>query len=133
MVAIWDTWCPWCRKFIADMVKIHEAYKDEMVVIALSDEPEETVAAPFWGNHRNTAAGVPPNIPAVKFNYYVAVDTQARMKKAMGVTGVPHVFIIEPEDGCVVWEGYPYDIGYELTLEKIDKILAVGREAKKAK
>jgi thiol-disulfide isomerase/thioredoxin len=130
LLCIWDSWCPWCRKFNEDMVKLHDKYQGEMVVIGISDEPESVVGAKFWADSRDLKAGIPPSIPATTFNYYVGIDTQARLKKEMGVTGVPHVVIIEPEEGCVVWEGYPYDTGYELTMEKVDKILAVKRAAK---
>ena len=146
LLCIWDSWCPWCRKFNEDMVKLHDKYKDELVVIGISDEDESVVGAKFWSDSRDLKAGIPPSIPATKFNYYVGIDkrdpveptddeakpkTRPHMKTEMEVTGVPHVLIIEPEEGCVVWEGYPYDIGYELTTEKIDKILAAGRAAKK--
>ncbi len=148
LLCIWDSWCPWCRKFNEDMVKLHDKYKDEMVVIGISDESESVLTAKLWADSRDLKSGVPPSIPATKFNYYVGIDkrdpiepesgaaadptrTRPHMKTEMGVTGVPHVIIIEPDEGCVVWEGYPYDTGYELTMEKIDKILAVGRAAKK--
>ncbi len=49
----------------------------------------------------------------------------------IGVWGVPHAILLEPE-GYVVWEGFPLQKGYELTEELVDKILAVGR-AQKAK
>jgi hypothetical protein len=58
-----------------------------------------------------------------KIEYSVAIDTQARMKTALGVVGIPHVIILEPQGG-VVWEGFPLLAGHELTLETVARILA---------
>jgi hypothetical protein len=44
------------------------------------------------------------------------------MKTALGVTGIPHAIILEPE-GYVVWEGYPLLEGHELTTEIVERIL----------
>jgi len=67
-----------------------------------------------------------------KIEYFVAVDTKKRMKDELGVWGIPHVIIIEPE-GYVIWEGFPLQERYELTEEIIEKILAIGRKLKAAK
>ena len=48
------------------------------------------------------------------------------MKDKLGVYGIPHVIIVEP-NGYVVWEGFPLLEDYELTEEVVEKILSVGR------
>jgi len=53
------------------------------------------------------------------------------MYDKLGVWGIPHAVVIEPEDRVIVWEGFPLQEGYELTEEKINKILEVGRKNKK--
>jgi len=93
----------------------HEKYKKELVVIGISDEKEQIVK----------------NFEKPKIEYNVAIDTQARMKEDLAVTGIPHVIIVEPS-GYVVWEGFPLLKGYELTEEVVEKILTVGRNAKKS-
>ncbi len=118
LLEIWNTWCPPCRRSLALLNGFHERYGDELVVIGLCDE---SVAAVKECMQR-------PNCGIEFFN---AVDTQARTKKALGVVGVPHTIVIEP-GGYVVWEGFPLQKGYELTDDIIEKILAVGRaQAKK--
>jgi hypothetical protein len=52
------------------------------------------------------------------------------MKDRLGVWGIPHVILLEP-DGYVIWEGFPLQPGYELTEEIIEKVLAVGRKLRK--
>jgi len=111
LVEFWATWCPPCRKSIHLLNRLHARFAGELAVIGLSDQPAEAVRA----------------LEEPKIKYYSAVDTKARMKEALGVFGIPHVIVIEP-GGYVVWEGFPLLEGYELTEEKIEKILAVGRK-----
>jgi peroxiredoxin len=96
------------------MNTFHQKYKDRLVVIGVSDEPAKQVKA-F-------------EQPAV--HYYSAIDTQARMKKAYGVRGIPHVVIIDPK-GIVRWEGYPFLSGHELTEEVVGDLLDEYVPAKK--
>ena len=110
LVEFWATWCPPCRRSIHLLNRLHARFADELVVIGISDEPAEAVRA----------------LEEPQIHYYSAVDTQARMKEALGVFGIPHVILIEP-GGYVVWEGFPLLEGYELTEAKVEKILAVGR------
>jgi hypothetical protein len=49
------------------------------------------------------------------------------MKNDLGVFGIPHCIIIEP-DGYVVWEGFPLLKGHELTEEVVEKILEAGKK-----
>jgi cytochrome c biogenesis protein CcmG, thiol:disulfide interchange protein DsbE len=103
LINFWATWCPPCNGFISQLNDFHKKFGDKLVVIGLSDESESTV-------RHLTSPGI---------QYYSAIDTQARMKNAVGVTGVPHVLVIDPH-GIVRWEGYPFVSGYNLD----EKILA---------
>ena len=115
LLEFWNTWCPPCRRSLAKLNKIQEKFGDELTVIALTDEPESKIKE-MVKKYKNV------EYPKTA----LAVDTKT--KEAFGVRGVPHVVIIEPEQGGVVWEGFPFLDGYELTDEKIEKILAVGRK-----
>lgn len=112
LIEFWGTYCPPCRKMIPVLNKWHNKYKDDLAIIAISHESVETVQE--FKKH--------------KINYYSAVDTQARTKTKLNVTGVPHVIIIEPEYGCIVWEGFPLLDGFELTDKTIKKILSVRKK-----
>ena len=57
-----------------------------------------------------------------KIEYFSAIDTQARTKKAVKVEGIPHVMIIDPK-GLVRWEGFPLLEGYELSEKVVGEIL----------
>ncbi len=118
LIEFWATWCGPCRRSIPLLNRLHEKYGQELAVIGVSDETEEDV--------RNMAQNS-PDVPEIQ--YYSAVDTQARMKEEVGVFGIPHAMILEP-DGYVVWEGFPLLDGHELTEEIVEKILQVGRKLK---
>lgn len=110
LIEFWATWCSQCKKSVPLLNRLHQRFRDELVVIGISDEPAEKVSA----MHK----------PVIE--YYQAIDTQARMKNALAVKGIPHIIIVEP-GGAVVWEGFPLLEGYELTETIVEKILAVGR------
>lgn len=74
--------------------------------------------------------GLVGKVSGKDLKFPVGIDLQKRTAKAMGVFGIPHAVIIEPQFGCVVWEGMPNQPGHELTDEIIEKILAVGRKLK---
>jgi cytochrome c biogenesis protein CcmG, thiol:disulfide interchange protein DsbE len=116
LIEFWATWCPPCRRSIPLLNKFHKKYGDELVVIGISEESEADVR----------------KLKTPKVEYFSAIDTEMRMKKELGVFGIPHVIILEP-GGFVIWEGFPLLKDYELTEKIIDKILAVGRKLKAAK
>lgn len=117
LIELWNTWCPHCDRSVPQFNKWHAKYKDELAIIFLCDESEAAVKAA-----KNKA----------KRDFYFAIDTQKRMRKALNVLGVPHAILIEP-NGYVIWEGFPHLKGYELTEKTIQQALAVGRKLKAAK
>ena len=110
LVEYWATWCPPCRRSIPVLNEIHRRFQDRLIVVGISDEPRENVLA----------------LEEPKIQYHLAIDTQARMKKALSVVGIPHAIVIEP-GGHVVWEGFPLLEGHELTVEVIERILSAER------
>ena len=111
LIQFWATWCGPCRRSIPLLNGFHKKYGKELVVVGVSEEAEEDVR----------------KMEKPKIEYYVAVDTQKRMKDELGVFGIPHVIIVEP-DGYVIWEGFPLQEHYELSEAVIEKILEVGRK-----
>jgi len=116
MIEFWATWCGACKRAVPKMNGFQKKFADEMVIIGVSDEDEETVR---------------DFIKAKGIKHPMAIDTQARMKDELGIYGIPHIIILEP-GGFVIWEGFPLLPGYELTDEIIEKILEIGRKQKAA-
>jgi thiol-disulfide isomerase/thioredoxin len=115
LIDFWATWCGPCRKAIPELNAFHKKFGDKLVVIGLSDEPEAKVKA----------------MTNPKIEYFSAIDTQKRMKSAVGVRGIPHVLILDPQ-GVVRWEGFPFLDGYELSEKVIQDILAKPTQAQTA-
>ena len=107
LIDFWATWCGPCRKAIPELNALHKKFSDKLVVIGLSDEPEAKVKG----------------MTTPQMDYAVAIDTKARTKRAVGVTGIPHVLLIDPQ-GIVRWEGFPLLNGFELTEQVVADILA---------
>jgi cytochrome c biogenesis protein CcmG/thiol:disulfide interchange protein DsbE len=110
LIEFWATWCSQCRRAAPKLNELHKKYGKEMVIIGISDETEEVVR----------------KLKEPVMDFHIAIDTQARMKEKIGVFGIPHAIIVEP-DGYVVWEGFPLLKGHELTEQVIEKILDVGK------
>ena len=103
----WATWCPPCRKAIPELNDFQKQFAGKLVVIGISDETEAAVR----------------KMTDPKIDYSIAIDTQARTKKIVGVTGIPHVLLIDPQ-GYVRWEGFPFLDGYELNAKVVADIIA---------
>ena len=106
LIDFWATWCGPCRKAIPELNAIHKKFGDKLVVIGLSDEKEDAVR----------------KMTEPKMDYFVAIDTKARMKKAVEVKGIPHVIIMDPQ-GIVRWEGFPLLEGFELTEQAVADVV----------
>jgi len=106
LVDFWATWCGPCKRAIPELNAFSKKFADNLIVIGISDEPVETVN----------------QLKDVKIEYYSAVDTRARVKNKLKVTGIPHCILIDPK-GIVRWEGFPSLDGAPLNEEVISNLL----------
>lgn len=106
LIDFWATWCGPCRKAIPELNEIHKQFKDDLVVIGISQESAEKVKA----------------MKEPKIDYFYGIDPQNTMSKELDIQGIPHVILIDPK-GIVRWEGYPLLQGHELTPEVVKALI----------
>ena len=111
IVDFWATWCPPCRATIPDLNKLASKFKDDVVVIGISNEKPAVVQS---------------FMQKTQMKYNVGIDTKSKSSEAIGVEGIPHVLVISA-DGVVRWQGFPLDDKDPLTEEVVAKIVAVSK------
>ncbi len=104
LIDFWATWCGPCLKAIPELNSLAKGFPNDVVVLGISSESEATVRG----------------LKEAKIEYYSAVDTKGRTKKSVGVSGIPHVVLVDPS-GTVCWQGFPFENGFELTAEVIQE------------
>jgi thiol-disulfide isomerase/thioredoxin len=116
ILEFWNTWCPPCLQSLSKLTKLQTKFKNDIIVIALTDDTEEKIL--------ELEKKYKTKLP----DCYIGSSPQATTKNAFGVRGVPHAVIIEPEHGCVIWEGFPLQKGYELTEKIIERMIKISKQ-----
>jgi thiol-disulfide isomerase/thioredoxin len=107
LVDFWATWCGPCRESIPHLNELSAKFKDNLVVIGLSKEPEQKIRA----------------MTNPKIDYTIASDTQGRTSHTVEVQGIPHTMLIDPM-GIVRFEGMPHYLdekGLAMLIAKYSK------------
>jgi len=107
LIDFWATWCGPCRRTIPELNSFQAKFKDDLVVIGVSDETPDVLKA-FMAK--------------TEMDYAVATDPDATMKHAIHVTGIPHVLIIST-DGIVRWQGFPLSQQEPLTEAIVKQVI----------
>jgi thiol-disulfide isomerase/thioredoxin len=106
LIDFWATWCAQCRAAIPMLNDFQRKFGSRMIIVGLTDEPGDVVK----------------KMSGTQMEYYVATDSLGRTKKAMEISGIPHMVIVDPQ-GIVRWEGFPFLPGYELTDKVVVDII----------
>lgn len=110
VISFWATWCKPCKKELNTIAEVYEDWQDETGVklIAVSIDDSRSLSK------------VKPYVNASGWEYEILLDTNKELSRALGVTSVPHTFLIDGK-GNIVWEHRGYIDGDENELlEKIE-------------
>lgn len=107
LINFWATWSEPSRAMIPKLNAWQEKFKDDLVVISISDE---------------SAAKIRDYAKVVPMDYANAVDSKGRMKAPLALQGIPHVLIIDTE-GVVRWQGFPFSSNDRLSEDLIERLM----------
>lgn len=89
IIDFWATWCPPCRKGIPDLVEIQKEYKDDVVIIGISLDQQ------------NTIKDLDPFIKTYNINYPVVIGNQQVVMDYGNIQAIPTSFIIDQSGNIV--------------------------------
>lgn len=112
VISFWATWCKPCVK---ELNTIAEEYEDWV------DETGVKIIAVSIDDSRNMSK-VKPKVNAEMWEYEIYCDPNRDFARAMGVSSVPHTFLLNANKE-IVWQHKGYVDGDEIELyEKIEEL-----------
>lgn len=107
IISFWATWCKPCKKELNNIAEVYEDWQDEtgvkLVAISIDDTRSMAKVAPF--------------VNASDWQYEIYLDPNSDLKRAMGVSTVPHTFLLNGKND-IVWQHKGYVDGDEMELFK---------------
>ena len=112
VISFWATWCKPCKKELNNIAEVYENWQDETGVKLIAISIDDT----------RSMSKVAPYVNSSDWDYEVYLDPNGDMKRAMGVSTVPHTFLLNDKNE-IIWQHRGYVEGDEdELLEKIEKI-----------
>ena len=107
IISFWALWCKSCIKELEAISEVYEDWQDEtnVKIIAISIDDSRSMSK------------VNPYVNASDWDYEVYLDTNSDLKRAMGVSTVPHTFLLNAKKE-IVWQHKGYIDGDENELYK---------------
>lgn len=113
VISFWATWCKPCVK---ELNTIAEEYEDWV------EETGVKIIAVSIDDSRNMSK-VKPKVNAEMWEYEIYCDPNRDFARAMGVSSVPHTFLLNA-DKEIIWQHKGYVDGDEIELyEKIEELV----------
>ena len=112
VISFWATWCKPCKKELNTIAEVYEDWQNETGVklVAISIDNSRSMAK------------VAPYVNASDWDYEVYIDPNGDLKRAMGISTVPHTFLLNSKKE-IVWQHKGYVDGDEdELLEQIKKL-----------
>ena len=112
VISFWATWCKPCKKELNTIAEVYEDWQDEtgvkLVAISIDNARSMNKVAPY--------------VNASDWDYEVYIDPNGDLKRAMGISTVPHTFLLNNKKE-IVWQHKGYVDGDEdELLEQIKKL-----------
>ena len=102
VINFWATWCKPCKKELNNIAEVYDEWQDETGVKIIAISIDDT----------RSMSKVAPYVNSVGWEYEVYLDPNGDLKRAMGVSTVPHTFILNSKKE-IVWQHRGYVDGDE--------------------
>ena len=107
VISFWATWCKPCIKELNNIAEIYDDWQEEtgvkIIAVSIDDTRSMSKVAPF--------------VNSSDWEYEVYLDPNGNLKRAMGVSTVPHTFLLN-KNKEIVWQHKSYVEGDEEKLFK---------------
>ena len=107
VISFWATWCKPCIKELNNIAEIYDDWQEEtgvkIIAVSIDDTRSISKVAPF--------------VNSSDWQYEVYLDPNGNLKRAMGVSTVPHTFLLN-KNKEIVWQHKSYVEGDEEKLFK---------------
>ena len=112
VISFWATWCKPCKNELNTIAEVYKEWQDstniKIVAVSIDDSRSTLLVKPYV-----TTSG---------WDYDVYLDPNRELSRSLGVSTVPHLFLLD-ENGNIVWEHVGYIEGdEEELLEQIKKV-----------
>ena len=107
VISFWATWCKPCIKELNNIAEIYDDWQEETGVKIIAVSIDDTRSM-----HK-----VAPSVNSSDWQYEVYLDPNGNLKRAMGVSTVPHTFLLN-KNKEIVWQHKSYVEGDEEKLFK---------------
>lgn len=102
VINFWATWCKPCKKELNNIAEVYDEWQDETGVKIIAISIDDT----------RSMSKVAPYVNSVGWEYEVYLDPNSDLKRAMGVSTVPHTFLLNSKKE-IVWQHRGYVDGDE--------------------
>tara|TARA_A100001388_G_scaffold160059_1_gene119380 strand:- start:222 stop:623 length:402 start_codon:yes stop_codon:yes gene_type:complete len=110
IISFWATWCKPCTKELNNIAEVYEDWQDQtnvkLVAVSIDDRRSQSKVAPY--------------VNSSGWEYEIYIDPNSDLKRAMGVSTVPHTFLLD-KNKQIIWQHRGYVEGDEYEL--FDEIL----------
>ena len=93
VISFWATWCKPCTKELNNIAEIYEDWQDEtnvkLVAVSIDDMRSQSKVAPY--------------VNSSGWEYEIYIDSNSDLKRAMGVSTVPHTFLLD-KNKQIIWQ-----------------------------
>ena len=104
LISFWATWCKPCIKELDAINESLDDWEEETGVTVIAISVDDTRSYPR----------IRPLVNGRGWEFSVYTDGNADLKRALGVSNIPHVFIVNAK-GEIVWQHASYNTGDEET------------------